>query len=81
MPQDGDSDDFRHDLIIASDDGNILHVPREVWDQPAYRVNEQAFQTDDWKVVRELLQCGVMLQPFPPRSRQTSRSPLAPAGS
>ncbi|RVJ73224.1 hypothetical protein [Sinorhizobium meliloti] len=76
MPQDGDSDDFRHDLIIASDDGNILHIPREVWDQPAYRVNEQTFQTDDWKVVRDLLQCGVMLAAVPPTLPPDKPKPL-----
>ena len=67
MPQDGNSDDFRHDLIIASDDGTVLDIPRECWDQDAYRVGRAGFESDDWKVVRELLQCGVLLAAVPPK--------------
>lgn len=67
MPQDGNSDDFRHDLIIASDDGTVLCIPRDVWDQDTYRVDTAAFQSDDgWKVVRDLLKCGVVLAAVPP---------------
>jgi hypothetical protein len=66
MSQDGKNDDFHHDLIIASDDGTVLHIPRDVWDRDKYRVKEAAYQSKDWQVVRELLQCGVLLAAVPP---------------
>ena len=66
MAQDDSSDDFRHDLIIASDDGTVLHIPRDVWDKDDYRVDTATFWSHDgWKVVRELLQCGVLLAAVP----------------
>ncbi|MBB4184573.1 hypothetical protein [Sinorhizobium terangae] len=68
MPQDGNSEEFRHDLIIAKDDGTILHIKREYWDHQDYVVDATEFQNDDgWKVVRQLLQCGVMLAAVPPK--------------
>ncbi|MGH6809755.1 MAG: hypothetical protein ACREEJ_23350 [Ensifer adhaerens] len=76
MSEDGSSDDFRHDLIIATEDGNVLHIPREVWDQEAYRVNVAAFQSDGWKVVRELLQCGVLLAAVPTKLPPDKYKPL-----
>ena len=68
--------DFRHDLIIASDDGTILHIPRDVWDNDKYRIEQTAFQSDDWQVVRELLQCGVMLAAVPPMLPRDKPKPL-----
>ncbi|MEZ2129269.1 MULTISPECIES: hypothetical protein [unclassified Sinorhizobium] len=76
MSQDN-SDDFRHDLIIASDDGTILHIPRDVWDQDVYRIDAAKFQSgDDWQVVRELLQCGVLLAAVPQKLPPDKPKPL-----
>ncbi len=61
-----DDDDFCHDLIIASDDGTVLHIPRDVWDKDEYRIDQKEFENDDgWLIVRELLQCGVNLAAVP----------------
>ncbi len=64
-----DPNEFRHDLIIASDDGTILHIPREVWDREEYRVNRDDYENNEgWLLVRQLLQCGVNLATVPPES-------------
>lgn len=63
-----DIENFRHDLIIANDDGSVLCIPREVWDNDAYRVDPKKYQNDDgWALVRELLECGVSLATIPPK--------------
>lgn len=77
MSQDGNSDDFRHDLIIACEDGTVLHIKREVWDRNEYRVDTATFWSDDgWRVVRELLQCGVLLAAVPPKLPPPLNDPL-----
>lgn len=77
MSKDDDSDEFRHDLIIASDDGSVLLIPRDVWDQNEYRVDTATFWSDDgWKVVRELLQRGVVLAAVPPKLPPDDPRPL-----
>lgn len=64
-----DNDDFRHDLIIASDDGTVLHIPREVWDRDEYRVDPEKYMSSEgWQLVREMLECGVNLAAIPPKS-------------
>ena len=40
-----DIENFRHDLIIANDDGSVLCIPREVWDNDAYRVDPKKYRT------------------------------------
>lgn len=67
---------FRHDLIIASDDGTILHIPREVWDRDEYRVAPEDYEKlDGWLLVRELLQCGVNLAAIPPQKHLPEGKP------
>ena len=70
------SDEFKHDLIIASDDGTVLHLPRDYWDNDNYRVSKDDFENNDgWKLVRELLQCGVNLATVPPDSQLPPGTP------
>ena len=60
---------FRHDLIIASDDGTLLHIPRDVWDRDDYRVSPDDYANNEgWALVRELLECGVNLATVPPNA-------------
>lgn len=62
-----DLEGFRHDLIIASDDGTVLHIPRDVWDRDEYRIDPKDYENHEgWSLVRDLLQCGVNLATIPP---------------
>src|SRR3954451_8145004 len=59
-------EDFRHDMIIATDDGSIYHIPRDQWEKDEYKVPAKTYKSDGWKLVRELLQCGSNLAVGPP---------------
>ena len=59
--------EFRHDLIIATEDGDVFHIPNGVWNQEGYKVKPDQYETHDgWQLVRELLQCGANLAVVPP---------------
>lgn len=60
-------DDFRHDLIVATEDGDVFHIPNGEWNQDKYKVPPKDYEyTDGWKLVRELLQCGSNVAVVPP---------------
>lgn len=67
------ADDFKHDLIIATDDG-VFHLKAGVWNDAKYKVDDREYETDygipagqpNWQVLRELLQCGATVAVVPP---------------
>jgi hypothetical protein len=60
-------DDFRHDLIIATDDGDVFHIPNGEWNKEQYKVKPYDYETaKGWQLVRELLQCGANVAVVPP---------------
>lgn len=74
-------DDFNHDLLIANNNGKLLHIPREVWDRKEYEIDDEEFeQIDGWKLVREMLECGVALAAIPHESKLPKGTP-APLGT
>ncbi|MBB3318867.1 hypothetical protein FHT77_004776 [Rhizobium sp. BK181] len=77
MSQDENNESFNHDLIIAHDDGTVLLIPRGVWDRDAYRIDTATFWSDEgWEVVRDLLQCGVLLAAVPNKLPPGKPTPL-----
>ena len=59
--------DFRHDLIIATDDGEVFHIPHADWTKAGYKVSQKEYEGGEgWTLVRELLQCGANLSVVPP---------------
>ena len=61
---------FRHDLIIASDDGRIYKIPREEWESEKYAVKHDEFEKDEgWGAIRDVLQYGVCVAAVPPQAQ------------
>jgi hypothetical protein len=61
---------FKHDLIIATDD-EIYHIPADKWQHEDNKVNPREYEYDppdgpNWRVLRELLQCGANVAVVPP---------------
>ncbi|EPE98780.1 hypothetical protein [Rhizobium grahamii] len=77
MSQDENNESFNHDLIIANGDGTVLYIPRDVWDRDEYRIDTAKFWSHEgWEVVRDLLQCGVLLAAVPNKLPPDKPKPL-----
>jgi hypothetical protein len=69
-------DDFKHDLIIATEDGDVFHLTYEQWHKEGkdgYKVNPREYEYDEgvppetsWEVLRDLLRCGANVAVVPP---------------
>jgi hypothetical protein len=71
-----DDENFNHDLLIANVDGKLLHIPHEEWNQEKYVIKDEHFEEiDGWKLVREMLECGVALAAIPPESKLPEGTP------
>jgi hypothetical protein len=69
-------DDFNHDLLIANNNGRLLHIPHKEWDKEEYYIDDDKFEKlDGWKLVRELLECGVTLAAIPDVSKLPRGTP------
>jgi hypothetical protein len=69
-------DDFRHDLIIATEDG-VFHIPNGQWNKQDYKVKDYDYEkAEGWQLVRELLQCGANVAVVPPNLPPDKPQPL-----
>ena len=41
-------EDFRHDLIIATEDGAVFHIPNGEWNKEGYKVKRDDYEQDGW---------------------------------
>ncbi len=65
-----DPHEFRHDLIIAADDGCVYHIKRDHWQNERFLVDPDVFAEDDgWAAIRDVLNYGVNLATVPPQSQ------------
>jgi hypothetical protein len=67
--------EFKHDLIVATEGGDVFRIPDGVWNDGKYKVNPREYEYDEgldpekdgsWQVLRELLQCGANVAVVPP---------------